>query len=253
MEINRLLMSVIQGLLAAVVLTGIIYQNALAHTAIDPPQVTEGEKSNNHVVITHGCGEAAVIGSSIVFPDGVDSTIVVNGNPYTGPLSDFLQNWGGVIQFVQDRSLFSEQDRKVDANGNTIGFWFGGGRTIASYAFGRIPFFSGAILFEPDSCAKAVRFAAAAADICKITHINDMNEEGSVNFWSPAVGSKFDGTPGGHSYDFPVYFTVNRDLETNPLPESCGAGQLVTVRPSAAQVDRDMPIQFNGTQVWPQP
>lgn len=81
-----------------------------------------------------------------------------------------------------------------------------------------------------------------------------MNEEGAVNFWVPAVGSKFDGAPGAHAYNFPVFFTVNRDLETNPLPESCGgAGQQVTVRPSAAQMDRDMPIIFNDTQVWPQP
>jgi len=236
-----------------VALSGFAYQNIWAHTVIEPPQVTEGQSSNNNVVITHGCGESAVIGQSVVIPDGEGSTIIANGNPYSGPLSDFLQNWGGVISFVQDRSVFSEQDRKVDANGNTIGFWFGGGRTVASYARGRIPFVSGAVLFVPESCAKVVRFAFAVADICKITNINDMNEEGSVNFWAPAVGSKYDGTPGGHSYDFPVYFTVNRDLETNPLPESCGAGQQVTVKPSAVQVDRDMPIRFNGTQVWPQP
>ncbi|WP_292994047.1 hypothetical protein [Nitrosomonas sp.] len=115
---------------------------------IEPPQITEGKSSDNDVVITHGCGDGAVIGQSVVFPDGDSSTIVANGNPYTGSLRDFLQNWGGVIQFVQDRSLFSEQDRKVDANRNTIGFWFGGGRSLASYAFGRIPFVSSAILFR---------------------------------------------------------------------------------------------------------
>lgn len=248
-----LLKSIIRCLFALVVLLGIICQNTLAHTVIDPPQITEGKSSNNHVVITHGCGDGAVIGQSVVFPDGASSTIVANGNPYAGPLSDFLQNWEGVIQFVQDRSLFSEQDRKMDANGNTLGFWFGGGRSLASYAFGRIPFVSSAILFVPESCAKVVRFAVAVADICKITSIDNMNEESTVSFWAPAVGSKFDGIPGGHAYDFPVYFTVNRDLETNPLPESCGAGQQVTVKPSATQVNRDMPIIFNGTQVWPQP
>lgn len=80
-----------------------------------------------------------------------------------------------------------------------------------------------------------------------------MNGTDTVNFWTPAVGSKYDGTPGDHAYDFPVYFTINRDLETNPLPEFCGAGLQVTVKSSAAQIDRDMPIIFNGTQVWPQP
>lgn len=123
----------------------------------------------------------------------------------------------------------------MGANGNTIGFWFDGGRLLASYAFGRIPFASSALLFVPESCAKVVRFAFAVTDICKITSINNMNEENSVSFLASAVGSKFDGTPGGHACDFPMYFTVNRNLETNPLPESCGAGQQVAVKSSAAQ------------------
>ncbi len=244
---------IIQSALAFIVLASIAYQSAQAHTVIEPAQITEGKKSENYLVITHGCGDNAVIGSSIVFPDGVDSTIAVNGNPYTGPLSDFVENWGNVIQLYQDRSVFSEQDVKRDAKGNVLGFWAGGGRTVASHLFGRIAFVSSAVLFKPESCAKTVRFAAAAADICKITGIDSMNSDNAVSLWVPAVGSKYDGTPGGHAYDFPVFFTINRDLETNPLPESCGTGQQISVRPSAAQVDRDMPIQFNGTQVWPQP
>ena len=236
-----------------IVLTGFAYQSAVAHTVIEPAQITEGKKSENYLVITHGCGDNAVIGSSIVFPDGVDSTITTNGNPYSGPLRDFVTNWGNVIQLYQDRSVFSEQDTKRDALGNVLGFWTGGGRTIAPHLFGRIPFVSSAITIKPESCAKTIRFAVAAADICKITGIDDINSDNAVSFWTPAVGSKYDGTPGGHAFDFPVFFTVNRDLEANPLPESCAAGQNVSVRPSAAQVDRDMPIQFNGVQVWPQP
>ncbi|MBK7491432.1 MAG: hypothetical protein IPI17_04970 [Nitrosomonas sp.] len=102
-----LLKSVIRSVLPVIMLLGIIQPDAFAHTVIDPPQVTEGKQSNNHTVITHGCGDAAVIGQSVVIPDGISSSIVANGNPYTGPLSDFLQNWGG-ITFVQDRSLFRE-------------------------------------------------------------------------------------------------------------------------------------------------
>ncbi|TXI20630.1 MAG: hypothetical protein E6Q62_00760 [Nitrosomonas sp.] len=244
---------IVQSILVLTMLTGFIHHYAQAHTVIEPPQVTEGQKSENYLVITHGCGDSPVIGSSIVFPDGVDSTIAVNGNPYTGSLTDFVTNWGNVVQLYQDRSVFSEQDVKRDANGNVVGFWAGGGRAIASHLYGRIPFVTSAVLINPESCAKTVRFAAAAVDICKITGIDGINGENAVSFWTPAVGSKYDGTPGSHAYDFPVFFTINRDLETNPLPESCGAGQQVSVRPSAAQVDRDMPIQFNGAQVWPQP
>lgn len=248
-----LLRSVIQNFVAPVFLTGIIWQNACAHTVIQPSEILEGTRSDNYLVVTHGCNTEAVIGTSVVFPDGIDSTVVANGNP-VGPLSDFIQNWGGLIQIYQDHSIFSEQDVKRDARGNVVGFWAGGGRTIAPHVFGRIPFVTSAVLINPESCAKAVRFAVAAADICKITTSNDLNTtENAVSFWTPAVGSKYDGTPGGHAFDFPVFFTVTRDLATNPLPESCGAGLQITVRPSAAQIDRDMPIQFNGTQVWPQP
>ncbi len=248
-----LLKSVIQSFLALLVLTCSICQNALAHTSIDPPSVTEGTQSQNHIVINHGCGDQAVIGTSYVIPDGVSSTVNVDGNPYNGPLSDFIQNWGNSIEIYQDRSLFSEQDHKFDDKGNVVGFWLGGGRSLSPHLKGRILFVSGAVLFVPESCAKVVRFVFAGADICKITGIDDLIAENVVNLWTPAVGSKFDGTPGGHSFDSPSVFTFNRDLATNPLPESCGAGQQVTVKPSAAQIDRDMPVIFNGIQVWPQP
>ncbi|WP_293007621.1 hypothetical protein [Nitrosomonas sp.] len=242
----------IQHLLTIILLIVGFFQQTIAHTVIEPPKIAEGKPSNNHIVITHGCGESPVIGHSIVFPDGVDSTITVDGNPHNGSIDEFLLNWGGAIQFIQDRSLFSEQDRKTDANGNTTGLWFGGGRTLAPYAWGRIPFVSSAILFNDASCAKSVIINIAAADICRITGIGNMNNGDAVNFWTPAVGSKYDGLPGGHAYDLPVTFTVNRNLKTNPLLESCGGtSQQVTVSPSAEQVDRDMPIIFDGTQVWP--
>ncbi|MGV8712262.1 MAG: hypothetical protein ACWA6R_06915 [Nitrosomonas sp.] len=233
---------------------GIFHQNVLAHTVIEPAQITEGKKSENYLVITHGCGGNAVMGASVVFPDGLDSTIAVNGNPHTGTLNDFVTNWGNSIQLYQDRSVFSEQDVKRDSNGNVVGFWAGGGRTVASHLYGRIAFVSSAVRINPESCAQTIRFAVAAADICKITTVDNINADNSVSLWVPAVGSKYDGTPGGHAFDFPVFFTISRDLTANPLPESCGGvGQQISVRPSAAQVDRDMPIQFNGAQVWPQP
>ncbi len=244
---------VVPGFFVLALLTGIASQHALSHTVIQPPEVVEGVQSENNLVITHGCGETSVIGTSVVFPDGIDSTITINGNPSTEPLDSILQNWGGVIRFYQDRSLFSEQDSKRDSLGNAVGFWSGGGRSLSSHLFGRIPFQTAAVLFQADSCATSVRFSAAVADICKITPLDQVNEEATVNFWTPAVGSNYDGSPGGHAYDFPVFFTVKRNLETNPLPETCGTGVQISVKPSAAQINRDMPIIYNGTQVWPQP
>ncbi|MBL8496969.1 hypothetical protein ABF87_11660 [Nitrosomonas sp. JL21] len=248
--------SLFNSLLAFIAIIGVVHQNesAFAHTVIQPTEVTEGKSSENYLVITHGCSENPVMGSSVVFPDGLDSTIAVNGNPHTGPLSDFVTNWGNSIQLYQDRSVFSEQDVKRDSKSNVVGFWAGGGRTVAPHLFARIAFVSSSVLFNSESCAQKIRFAVAVADICKITAIDDMSTDNAVSLWVPAVGSKFDGTPGGHAFDFPAFFTITRDLTENPLPESCGGvGQQISVRPSAAQVDRDMPIQFNGAQVWPQP
>ncbi len=251
MQMKILLRTIIQCYLGLIVMTGAA-QHALAHTVFEVPQATELKKTANNVVIGHGCGSASVIGTSVVFPDGESSIITVGADPYSGTLTDFVQNWGNVFQLLQNRSVFSEQDEKNDPNGNVVGFWSGGGRSLAANLNAHIPFAMGAIVIEPESCAKSVRFAVAIVDICKLTSINDFTED-SVSFWTPAVGSKYDGTPGSHAYDSPAFFTINRDLEANPLPETCGDGSEVFVKPSAAQVDRDMPIIYNGTQVWPQP
>jgi hypothetical protein len=47
---------------------------------------------------------------------------------------------------------------------------------------------------------------------------------------------------------------VMRDLDKNPLDAACcGAGDAIEIIPSAAQMNRDMPIVHNGKQIWPKP
>ena len=226
--------------------------SVIAHTLFDIPRLPELKKSTNHLIIGHGCQGNDVIGTSVVFPDGQDSIITIDGNVHSGTLDEFVVNWGGLFQLLQDRSVFAEQDIKQDGNGNTIGFWTGGGRGMAARLNARIPFTMSAAVLNSESCAKSVRFAVAVVDICTITTPVDF-EDDTVGLWVPAVGSQFDGKPGGHAYDSPAFLTVVRDLEGNPLPESCGEGiEEVIVKPSAAQINRDMPIRFNGQQVWTQ-
>ncbi|MCE7913175.1 MAG: hypothetical protein DYH15_00565 [Nitrosomonas sp. PRO4] len=249
---NRLLKFSIQDLFVLIVFVG-VFSNVMAHTVLETPQVTELKKMTNNIVIGHGCQGEAVIGTSVVFPDGESSTIAVGNDPHSGVLTDFVQNWGNLFQLLQNRSVFSEQDEKLDAASNVVGFWSGGGRGVAANLNAYVPFTVSAAILEPTSCATSVRFAVAIVDVCKITTIGDFTDD-AVSLWTPAVGSKYDGAPGGHAYDSPAFFTINRDLEANPLPENCGGvGVEVFVKPSAAQIDRDMPIIFNGTQVWPQP
>lgn len=247
---------IVQGFIRLVVLSCMI-QSAWAHTLLDTPRIPEAKKNTNNIVIGHGCGEAGVIGTSVVIPDGVDSTITTglteNGgtDPYNGNLTDFL-SWGNIIQLLQNRSVFSEQNEKTDSLGNVVGFWSGGGKPLAANLNAYIPFTISATFFEPSSCAKKVRFDIAIADVCKITPLSGFTDD-TVGLWTPAVGSKFDGAEGGHAFNSPAFLTIERDLTTNPLPDTCGEGLYVYVRPSAAQVDRDMPIVFDGVQVWPQP
>ncbi len=251
MHIHKLLGSIFQRFLSLIILLSIV-PNVLAHTVLETPQVTELKKTTNNIVIGHGCGESPVIGTSVVFPDGIDSKITVGADPHSGSLSDFVANWGNLFQLLQNRSVFSEQDEKTDGNSNVVGFWSGGGRGLAANLNAYIPFTISAAFIETGSCARSVRFDVAIVDVCKITPITEFSDD-AVSLWTPAVGSKYDGAPGGHAYNSPAFLTINRDLTNNPLPDTCGEGVDVFVRPSAAQIDRDMPINFNGTQVWPQP
>lgn len=232
-------------------------QSTLAHNSFEHNRVLEGTSLTNHMLIGHGCGGNAgetVIGTSVVFPDGIDSIITIDGNVHEGSLDDFLQGWGGNFRVLQDRAVFDTMDAKRDDNGNVVGLWAGGGPGVLAANNAQIPFRMSGSFFNPDSCAKSVRFAIPVADVCTVTSIADFDSD-TVSLWTPAVGSKFDGTQGGgHStYDSPPFLTLARDLENNPLPESCGEGiEEVVVKPSAAQIDRDMPVRINGQQIWPQ-
>ncbi len=221
-------------------------QTASAHTRLETATVNENTRITNNVIIGHGCGENNVIGTSVVFPDGVDSTITTDGNPHTGPLTDFVQNWGNLMQQNYSRAIFSFQDEKTDSKSNVVGFWAGGGNSLPHNLNGYIPFRSGAVVIEPTSCAKTVKFFISIADICEITDTAGFSDS-TVNLWTHnALGTAYDRK--STTDDGPASLTITR---TSALPASCGAGVAVEVKPSATQINRDMPIKIDGTQVWP--
>lgn len=236
--------------LAATTLLG-VGQSVLAHTRLDVPTMTEGTRALNHF-LGHTCGENNAIGTSIVFPDGIDSTILVNGQPHSGPITDFLTNYGNNAQLIFSRAAFDFSDVKTDPNGNVVGYWAGGGpgvphnQTVATQLRLTAP------SIEPASCAKSVKISVSIATICKITGIDQFGVAGNVDLWTHNnLGTPFDRVSAED--DGPAPFTVNRDLTKNPLPGSCNGGVDVEIKPSAAQINRDMPIKFQGQQVWPQP
>lgn len=234
-------------ILGAVILM-ISGQNVLAHTRLEIPQIPESERVSNNIVTGHGCSDRAIIGMSIVFPDGVDSAITVDGAPHNGPLSDFVGNWGNLNQMVLSRAVFTHGDETTDSLGNVVGFWAGGGPGTPSHLNALVPFRTGAVLFKPDSCATQVKFSVSIVNICEITSSDGFINGDTVDLWTHNnLGTVYDRP--GDADDGPASLTINR---VSALPESCGDGIAVEVKPSAAQINRDMPIIIDDQQVWPQ-
>lgn len=230
---------------------------AFSHTRLETPTVQDGVRVTNNIVIGHGCGAEGtatgerrpVIGSSVVFPDGVDSTITLDGQPYAGNLSDFISNWGNIPKLNYSRAVFDLQGSKTDSQGNVLGFWVGG-NPVPVDMNGYVSFRTSAVLFSEEptaACVSSVKFYISIVDICEITPTSGFSES-TVGLWTHnSLGTPYDRK--GTEDDGPASLTVTR---TSALPASCGTGQVVEVKPSAAQINRDMPIIYNGQQVWPQ-
>lgn len=236
--------------LTAVMLMG-LGQSTFAHTRFNVATQTEGVRSINHIVISHSCNDTShTIGTSVVFPDGVDSTVLVNGEASGSQVLDHLTNYGNNFQLLWDRSAFDAMAEKI-VGGNVVGFWAGGGSGMPSTLNVATAIRATAASINPASCASKVDVKVSIADICEITDKASFNVD-VVNLWTHNdLGTPFDRV--SDTDDGPATFTISRDLAKNPLPESCGEGSTVVVKPSAAQINRDMPIVIDGQQVWPLP
>lgn len=112
-------------------------QGAFAHTRLQTPVIDENAAAHgsnyNNEVIGHGCTDEStgeklnVIGTVVIFPDGVDSTITVDGTESSKTVVDYVTNWGSPVQLIQNNDVFPEQDEITGPLGNVIGFWAGGG------------------------------------------------------------------------------------------------------------------------------
>lgn len=225
---------------------------ALAHTTLETSMVMEGTRVLNNLQIGHACGAGTnVYGTSVVVPDGSDSTILVDGSAWPGPLSDFVTNWGPNIQPLFDRTVFNTVDEKPGANGNVVGFWAGGGPGMPDRMVGYIPFRVNPTNINPQSCATSVRFYVNIVDVCALTDAAGLHADGVAEFWTHNdLGTVYDRQ--SPLDDGPARLTITRNTATNPLPASCVAGTTVDVKVSRTQLERDMPIRYQGVQVWPE-
>ncbi len=217
-----------------------------AHTSVKSP-ATEGVRDDNAIRIGHGCeGERPVVAQSIVFPTDTPEIAASDPNVVVGDLSEVVLqgSLAGLAQSIQDRSIFGYQDEIVDANGNVVGFQARKG-SLSPKLVGRVPFQFSAPRFVAESCARRLLVEIAVADICSAQQ--PILDPHKVNLWIPDNGSLFalDGRAAGvEGIGAPATLIVQRNLATNPLAEQCGAGFDVTVTPSAAQIDRDLPIRY---------
>ncbi|UJP06396.1 MAG: hypothetical protein LZF61_05360 [Nitrosomonas sp.] len=253
-------------ILAVIAFAVIATQNAFAHTRLKVPAIDENNANHgstyNDVVIAHGCqnetdGASTIdtIGTVVVFPDGKDSIITtkpaggdssVVATAHDGMLADFVTNWASPVTLIQSKDVFELQEYIKDSLGNKLGFWAGGGKLKAGYR-GLLPFTTAGVVINPDSCAKSVTFVVSIADVCEVTDKSGFSNA-TVQLWVPAVGSNFE-IEGLHGYDSPATLKVNRTIAA--LPAACGDGLDIIVKPSAAQLNRDLKVVVDGDQVWP--
>ncbi len=233
-------------LLGMISLAILLAVSANAHTSVKS-QATEGVRDDNALRIGHGCeGDRGVVAQSVVFPTDAPEISTSDSNVTLFDLSEVIVQGSiaGLAQSIQDRSIFALQDEKVDANGNVIGFHARAG-FLKPNLVGRVPFQFSAPTFVPESCARRLLIKIAIADICSARP--PILDPHKLNLWIPDNGSRFavEGAAAGvEEIGGAATLVVNRNLATNTLPTQCGAGYDVTVTPSAAQVDRDLPIGY---------
>ncbi|GAB4364940.1 MAG: hypothetical protein Kow0060_22210 [Methylohalobius crimeensis] len=236
----------------------LVTQGALAHTRLDNPVVQESTSAHgtydSAVVIPHGCDGNSVIGNVFVMPDQTDSIVQTSTDGFetfetSGQTAADFVAAGGFIRLIKSNDVFAKAGLISDAVGNPVGFWAADGELPASNWVGKLPLRISSVDIQDESCANSVTFVPAIANVCQLSSIEAFGD-GVVDLWTaPDAGSPFDAP----DWSYPATFKVERDLENSPLPDSCGNGFDVRIFPSAAQLNRDMPVKMNGQQVWPQP
>ncbi len=222
---------------------------AFAHTTI-LNQMTEGTTADNALKIGHGCTTPAgymipVVAETAVWPTDNPIVTASDGSAIADLSQVIVQGTlAGLLSPIQNRDIFQQQQLKLDALGNKIGFSGTKGNLVEPGWLGRVPWQFAPPKFVATSCATQLLVKVAVADIC-IKQIGNY-DVGYVNFWIPDNGSAYATAAHALHNDegvgAPATLTINRNLTTNPLPAACGAGMTVTVNVSPDQVDSDLPI-----------
>ncbi|CAG7856488.1 hypothetical protein MCAMS1_00994 [biofilm metagenome] len=230
-------------------------QQAYAHDGFSK-EVIEGTFEKMELIISHGCDDNPIIAQSVLFPTlnptlrSTDS----NNNPVKPPndLSEVIDNGNleGLVDLVQDRSIFLDQDEKLSELSNPIGF-YGKKGFLKHNLLGSVPFKFFAPFFTANTCYSKIFVETAIADICSTKA--PAIQPGKISLFIPDNGSRIGETAKAngaeHGVGEPSVLTIKRNLETNPFLDSdfnpttaCGEGINVWVTPSAEDVDKNLPI-----------
>ena len=251
--------------IAAASLIALASHDVSAHTRLTVATAKESSAAHGTtstaVNIPHGCGDNAVIGNVFFLPDTNANPVIQTSadnfttieTPEGASALDYIVN-APFIRLIKSRDVFEMVEFINDPLGNPIGFWAGDGELPAHNWVAQMPINITAVAIQPASCATEVVFVPAIANICKLSSLAEIDgknaDDPNVDFWTaPDIGTPYDSPNWSH----PATFTVERDLVNNPLPANCGDGIAARIIPSAAQLNRDMPVKINGQQVWPLP
>lgn len=219
-------------------------KDVFAHTTIKDKLTDAG--GYTALVIGHGCtdpltgAKSPVTAQSVVFPT-VNPVLTRSDGGSISSLSQVITSalgLAGLPSLVQDNNIFAKQNVKTDSKGNSIGF-VGKNGNLQTNLRGLVPFRFGAVTFVASSCAKSMIVKLAVADICSNTF---PPQNGTANLWIPSTTSKFTDSSIDGVGSASAALTITRNLVTNPMPVYCGNGYDVTVAPSNADVDANLPI-----------
>ena len=210
----------------------------------------------SNISIAHGCSSPAgnearsVTAMSVVWPNGhdalatrsdtgdsIDLAEYIVGNPVMGPKSaqdkDIFKK---IVQAVGPTPPYNNHGLRTE---DTRAFHYSHGK-LQSDLFGLLPYRASYPTFHADSCATKLVINFGIANYCR--HTRNTNKDDRADVWFGRLTAKFD-DPDVVSVGFWPHVDVVRDLENNPLAESCGDGYAIEVTPSDESLDTYGPIK----------
>jgi len=209
----------------------------------------EGTTGVNHFSLPHGCDGNPVEAQSIVFPNGENAVAVRKDN---GEIIDNLSVHitGNAIMApkpAKDETTFKKTEtlsgpvplfeNHGESTEDTRAFKFTKANNLKADDLALIPWRATFPTFNSDSCAMALTVNIGIANYCT----KSRDDAGRADIWIGRLTTLFD-DPNVVSVDFWPFLRVVRDLQNNPIDESCGDGFEINVTPSDGSMDEFLPI-----------